>query len=44
MGARRLEVVARLNLAHEGEVGRKHDEGEGGECGCRDEGEAVEAE
>lgn len=44
MGAGRFEVVCTLDLAHEGDVAREDEEGEGIEDGGRKEGEAIETE
>lgn len=44
MGAGGLEVVCALHPSHEPDVSGKHHEGEGGECGCREQTEAVQGE
>lgn len=44
VGAGGFEVVCTLDLAHEGDVAREDEEGDGGESRGREEGEAIEAE
>ena len=44
VGTRGLEVVCSLHPSHEPDVSGKHHEGEGGECGCLEQTEAVQGE